>query len=272
MIQRSFPTISLLSLLIFATCAAAQPKAASGAELAELKQQLTQMQSDLAEVKESVTFIRKAFETAREKSAPVQKQSVKLDTSSSDDFSIGSADAPITIMEFFDYQCGFCAKFNKTTFPLIKKQYIDTGKVRFIYRDYILSMHAMAGQAASLATCAQRQNKFHEMHEVLFGNPELLGQAKFQELAEKVPGIDMANLEACLQSPELRVEIDPEAGPQPSAEAQADMAEGERIGVMGTPAFFIGKTTPPGQEMKGVFVRGDQEFKVFQSAIADLLK
>lgn len=264
-------TLSAIAICLPLSSISAEPKDSINAELAQLKTQLTAMQKDLAEVKDSVTFVRKAFEQAREKSAPVQKQTVKLDRSSADDFALGNPDAPVTIMEFFDYQCGFCAKFNKTTFPQIKKNYIDTGKVRFVFRDYILSMHAMAGQAASLATCAQRQNKYFEMHEVLFENPELLGQAKFQDLATKVQGLDLAQLETCLQEPDLKVEIG-EEGPQPSIEAQADMAEGDRIGVVGTPAFFIGKTVPAGQEMSGVFVRGDQEFKVFQGALADMLK
>ncbi|MBN8548597.1 MAG: DsbA family protein [Deltaproteobacteria bacterium] len=261
----------MLPCMAFSANAQAPDNASLAADLATLKTQLSEMRSDVAEIKDSVAYIRKAFEQAREKSAPVQKQSTKLDSSSSDDFVMGSPDAPITIMEFFDFQCGFCAKFNKTTFPQIKKQYIDTGKVRFVFRDYILSMHAMAVQAASLATCAQRQGKYFEMHEVLFENPELLGQAKFQDLVMKVPSIDIEKMEACLQEPDLRVDITDD-GPQPSVEARADMVEGDRIGVMGTPAFFIGKTVPPGQEMSGVFIRGDQEFKVFQNAISDLLK
>ena len=266
------PSLCILMIgLATISPAGAEDNAAVLRELSSIKGQLSELRSDMAEVKESMAFVRKAFEQAREKSAPVKKQSVKLDTSSSDDFVMGRADAPVTIMEFFDYQCGFCAKFNKVTFPQIKRDYIDTGKVRFVFRDYILSMHAMAAQASSLAACAQKQGKYLEMHEVLFENPELLGQAKFQDLAMKVPGLDLEKMNACLADPHLKVDIG-EEGPLPSPEAQADMDEGERIGVMGTPAFFLGKTVPAGQEMSGIFIRGDQEFKVFQSALAEILK
>lgn len=240
-------------------------------EVAKLQAQISAMQSDISEIKESVAVIRKAFDQAREKSAPVQKFSVKLDKSSEDDFALGRPDAPITIMEFFDFQCGFCAKFNKTTFRQIRKEYIDTGKVRFVFRDFTLSMHEMAAQAASLATCAQKQGKYLEMHEALFNNPQLLGEAKFDQIARMISGLDPGKFEECLQRPEYTVEMTDE-GPQPSPEVQADMKEAERLGVMGTPAFFIGKTVGPGEEMSGVSVRGDQDYSVFENAISQALK
>ncbi len=229
------------------------------------------MKSDIAEIKEAVSTIRKAFDMARERASSTQKVTVRLDTSSSDDFALGSPTAPITIMEFFDFQCGFCAKFHKTTFREIKQKLIDTGKVRIVFRDYILSMHAMAAQASAIAACAQEQGKYMEMHDNLFAEPELLAQAKFQDLVEKVPGLDIAKMEQCVQRPEHKVAIGDD-GPIPSLESQGDMAEGERMGVVGTPAFVIGKTVQPGEEFDGVFIRGDQEYSVFEGAIAQLLK
>jgi protein-disulfide isomerase len=243
----------------------------STSDMKQLRQQMEKLQADVAEIKESVTYIKKAFEGAREKSSPVQKASLKLSASSENDFALGRPDAPITMMEFFDYQCGFCAKFNKATFPLLKRDYIDTGRVRFIFRDYPLSIHAMASQAGAITACAQQQGKFMEMHEAFFDSPELLGQAKFAEIVNRVPGINLAKLDECLALPENQVEVS-EEGPQPSPEQRADMADGDQIGVAGTPAFFVGKTVASGQEMSGVFIRGDQEYSFYQNAIESLNK
>lgn len=263
--------IPLLLLSAFSHPVLAQNKAAKNADenISALRKDIAEMKTDIAEIKESVRTIRKAFDMAREKASAVQKVSARLDSSSEDDFVMGRPDAPITIMEFFDFQCGFCAKFHKTTFKELKRTLIDTGKVRFIFRDYVLSMHAMAAQAASIASCAKDQGKYLEMHVALFEEPELLGQAKFQEIVDKVPGIDLKKLDACLQLPEHQVLIGDE-GPVPSPEVQADMQEAERFGVMGTPAFIIGKTVQAGQDFDAAFVRGDQELSVFQSAIAQV--
>jgi protein-disulfide isomerase len=257
-------------VLLLTTPALAQPNPTK-AELADLRSRIEQLQADVTEIKASVQFIKKAFEHAREKAGPVQKASVVLDQSSSDDFTLGSADAPVTIMAFIDFQCGFCAKFSKTTFRELRGEYIDTGKVRYIFRDYPLSSHPMAPQAASLANCAAAQGKYMEMHDVLFENPDLLGEAKFKDLVQKVAGLDIRVFESCLQSPEHDVKLGTE-GPEPSQEVRADMKEAARIGVQGTPAFLIGKTVPPGKEMSGSFIRGDQEHTIFEAAILQALE
>src|SRR5665213_2353557 len=84
-------------------------------------------------------------------------------------FSLGSNDAPVTIVEFTDYQCPFCRGFESTTFSEIRKKYIDTGKVRFVVRDLPLAeMHPDAMQAAEAAHCAGDQGQFWRMHDVLF--------------------------------------------------------------------------------------------------------
>lgn len=85
-----------------------------------------------------------------------------------DDPVLGNANAPITIIEFSDYECPFCKRFYDQTFGQIKKDYIDTGKVKFIYRDYPLSFHPGAEPAAQAANCAGEQGKYWEMHDKIF--------------------------------------------------------------------------------------------------------
>ncbi|MEK7145710.1 MAG: thioredoxin domain-containing protein, partial [Patescibacteria group bacterium] len=95
------------------------------------------------------------------------RQVVSID----DDSVLGSPDAPITIVEFSDYQCPYCNSFWSETFPQIKTNYIDTGKVKFVYRDYPLPSHPQAQLAAEAAECAAKDNSalYYQMHDKLFG-------------------------------------------------------------------------------------------------------
>jgi len=87
---------------------------------------------------------------------------------------MGAADAPVTVVEFADYQCPFCLRFTKTAFPLLKQKYIDTGKVRWVALNLPLPFHKDARKAAQAAHCAGEQDKFWEMRELLFRNPQKL--------------------------------------------------------------------------------------------------
>src|SRR5277367_6195365 len=82
-------------------------------------------------------------------------------------YSLGRDDAPVTVVEFADYQCPFCRKFHSETFAEIKKNYIDTGKVRYVSRDLPLDFHPNAAPAAQAARCAGEQHKFWEMHDAI---------------------------------------------------------------------------------------------------------
>ena len=85
-----------------------------------------------------------------------------------DDPVLGNAAAPVTMIEFSDFQCPFCLKFWQETFPQIKQTYIDTGKVKFVYRDFPLSFHPGAMPAAQAANCANEQGKYWEMNDLIF--------------------------------------------------------------------------------------------------------
>lgn len=88
--------------------------------------------------------------------------------STDDDPALGDPNAPVTIIEFSDFECPFCRRFWQETLPQIKAEYIDTGKARFVYRDFPLSMHPGAFPAALAANCANQQGKFWEMHDKIF--------------------------------------------------------------------------------------------------------
>ncbi len=141
---------------------------------------------------------------------------------------LGPADAPVTIIEFSDYQCPYCAHFALETFPEIRRAYVDTGKVRYAARDLPLPFHAFAVKAAVAARCAGEQGKFWEYRDELFRNQSQLGRAPYAEFAGPL-GLDLAKFESC------------RTGGQQEASVRADAAMARSHGISSTPSFVIGR-------------------------------
>jgi len=111
------------------------------------------------------------IEAALDGTNDVTDSNVNLKLLEDDDAVLGDPNAPVTIIEFSDFQCSFCARFHSQTLPQIKSQYIDTGKVKLIYRDFPLhSIHPDAQKAAEAAECAGDQGKYYEYHDLLFSS------------------------------------------------------------------------------------------------------
>jgi protein-disulfide isomerase len=156
----------------------------------------------------------------------------------------GPADAPVTIIEFSDYECPFCKRAEASV-----KQVLDAypGKIRLVYRDYPLPFHSNAKPASISAVCAEKQGKFWEYHEKLFA-AAALNDETYKKIAGEV-GLDTAKFEACLASPEAAAAVD------------KDTADGAAVGVRGTPAFFI----------NGRMLSGAQPFEKFKEIIDEEL-
>jgi protein-disulfide isomerase len=169
---------------------------------------------------------------------------------------MGAADAPITVVEFADYQCPFCLRFTKTTFPLLKQKYIDTGKVRWVALNLPLPFHKDARKAAQAAHCAGEQDKFWEMRELLFRNPQKLNVENLPAHAATL-SLDMDAFNSCLQSDRHLAEID------------QDAKDANAVRLTGTPSFIIGKTTS--DEITGQVVIGAQPMNVFDATIGKAL-
>lgn len=143
-----------------------------------------------------------------------------------DDVSRGRPDAPVTIVEFTDYQCPFCKRFEAETWPQLKRNYVDTGKVRFIVRDLPLEFHDSALPAAEAAHCAGEQGKFWPMHDALFASHADLRRPTVLAIASAI-GLDVKRFEADVDSAEVRKAV------------QRDLEDGSNVGVMSTPTIFI---------------------------------
>ena len=161
-----------------------------------------------------------------------------------DDPYLGKDNAPVVIVEFSDYQCPFCSRFYTETLSQIKTQYIDTGKVKFVYRDFPLSFHPEALPAATAVNCAEEQGKFWEFHNKVFENQQTISAANYKLWAEEL-GLDVAKWETCTKDTKVKAEI------------QKDFNDGTAAGVQGTPAFII----------NGKIVSGAQPFTAFSQVI-----
>jgi len=185
-----------------------------------------------------------------------------ISVSVDDDPVKGDPNAPITIIEFSDFQCPFCKIFHETTLPLIEKNYIETGKVKFVYRDYpIIEIHPNAAPAALGANCANEQEKFWEYHDKLFENQEQWASLDnqnaisiFEKFAEELD-LDTDTFNNCLKSMKYLEEI------------RKDFNDGVAYGVSGTPGFFIGN-----EKIGFGRVSGAQPYAAFEQILDQLLE
>jgi protein-disulfide isomerase len=149
----------------------------------------------------------------------------RFQVSVDDDPSIGPADAPVTIIEFSDYQCPYCAKWHAEVFTRLMADY--QGKIRFVYRDFPLySIHPQAGPAAEAANCAGEQNAYWEFHTALFSEKYGLGNDTYLLYASEL-GLDADKFSQCLSERRYKAEV------------EADFAAANKLGVNSTPTFYI---------------------------------
>ena len=169
--------------------------------------------------------------------------------SSDDDPFKGNPNAPITIVEFSDFQCPFCKSFFKQTLPVIDEVYIQTGKVKFVYRDFPLNFHEYAQKAAEAGECVDElggDKAYFKMHDKMLTNQDSLDIENLKKWAKEF-GYDISD---CLDSGKM------------TSEVQKDFEDGEKYGVSGTPAFFI----------NGKMLSGAQPFSEFKKIIDEELK
>ena len=168
---------------------------------------------------------------------------------------LGNKNAPLTMVEFTDYQCSYCQRFHLGTFPEIRKQYIDTGKVRFVSRDFPLDFHSNAFRAAEAARCAGDQGMYWEMRDSLIADPNRLAEADVLSRAQHL-NLKAETFRSCLTSGKYRAAVEKEE------------AEASALGVSGTPSFLIGRSTPDGVD--GVILVGALPFSEFEAKLNEL--
>ena len=167
------------------------------------------------------------------------KNPVKIDITGSP--SRGPENAKVTIVEFSDFQCPFCSRGTQRMEDVLKEYPKD---VKVVFKHLPLSFHQMAKPAARAAVAAQKQGKFWEMHDLLFQNQDALGDELFTKLATQL-GLDLEKFKTDYDDPETAKKV------------EADAALANKLGVQGTPGFFV----------NGVEVRGARELPYFKKLV-----
>jgi protein-disulfide isomerase/lipoprotein NlpI len=170
---------------------------------------------------------------------------------------LGSPKADLIMVEFNDYQCVYCSRFHRETFPFLKRKYIDKGQVRYLSGDLPLDFHPNAMEAAHAARCAGDQGKFWEMHNVLVSNPRHLRQIDIRGYARAL-SLDMAKFTSCTADKHYQKEI------------ASDRELSKRIGIDGTPTFVIGRLSKG--DFTGLVVSGAFPFEEFDRVIEKSLR
>lgn len=182
-----------------------------------------------------------------------------------DDPVMGDPEAPVTLIEFSDFECPFCKRSFDEMLPQLKNEYVGTGKVKFVYRDFPLSFHdPLATQEALAATCAREQGGdevFFKYHDEIFKRTQSNGngmpKSELYNIASDI-GLDDSAFRNCLDSEKYKGEV------------SQDIIDGTNAGVTGTPGWFVGKTTSNGI-IDGQLIIGAQPFSVFVPVIERLL-
>ena len=193
---------------------------------------------------------------------PTKQQSPPLKISEDNDPIIGNMDAEITIIEFSDFQCPFCARFHVQTLPTIMDEYINKGTVKLVFRDFpIQSIHPNALPASVAAECANEQKKFKEMHDVLFEKQNEWSNQNIESVMNTFSqyasdlGLEEKAFDSCLKNRKYIEEI------------QKDLDDGRTYGISGTPGFFIGN-----DQIGFIELKGAQPFENFKKVIDNQLK
>ena len=197
-----------------------------------------------------------------EKQLPANQPNIPLEISADNDPIIGNPDAPITIIEFSDFQCPFCAKFHMQTLPTIMDEYINKGTVKLVFRDFpIQSIHPNAVPASIAAECANEQGKFEQMYHMLFEKQKEWSNLEtsyaitaFNQYASELQ-LNEEKFDSCIKNVKYIEEV------------QKDLNEGRTYGVTGTPGFFIGN-----EKIGFVELKGAQPFESFKKVINSQLE
>ena len=172
------------------------------------------------------------------------------------ELALGRATAPLTMIEFTDYQCPYCRRFQSEVWPRLEREYIATGKLRYIARDLPLAAHAAAAPAAEAAHCAGEQGKFWDMHAALLGGAADLSPGGIERRAQAV-GLDLTRFDECI------------ARNRYAAVIVAHAQEADAAGINGTPGFVVGRAAHG--ELTGLRIEGARPYGDFDSLLRELL-
>lgn len=221
-------------------------------DIQALKDGMAAVQRDLQELK---TLLQQARPAPVAGQPPLPEIALSWDGTSVK----GEKNAKVVLVEYTDYQCPFCSRYVRDTFPQLEKDYIKTGKVKYVVREFPLeSIHPLAFKASEAALCAGEQKKYWEMHDRLFTDQKALGMKDLLKHGEAI-GLNAAPFQQCVESGKHAPTV------------RRDLATGQKAGVTGTPSFFLGIEQPNGSVKVVKALKGAQPFAAFKEAIETAL-
>jgi protein-disulfide isomerase len=242
-----------IALAALAAVSIGQPLHAQAAEPGITRQQADQILQELRQIRQ---LLEKQGARPSAVPAPQEEQAPKAKLTDLSNVSmLGNKNAPLTIVEYTDYQCPFCQRFHSSAFQEIKRNYIDTGKVRFYSKDLPLDIHGNAMQAAQAARCAAEQGKFWELRDIMGNNPDKLDIDHISVFADGLK-MDSKALRACIGSGKYKEPV------------QSDVLEAMRVGASGTPAFIVGKSNGAGVD--GELMVGAMPYQMFDDKLKQI--
>jgi protein-disulfide isomerase len=253
---------ALCGLLFVASRVLGAPPPPTNEDVEALKKQIQALVAGQIAIQKQLDEIKGMLRAAPAAAAPAPGPVGIVDTviETAGAASKGAATAKVAVVEFSDYECPFCGRYVRDALPQIARDYIDTGKVRYVFRNFPLdSIHKSAFKAAVAAGCAADQGKGWPMHDQLFANqtaldaPALIGHGK-------AIGLDAARFEQCLTTDAAAPRV------------RQDQADAQKAGASSTPTFFVAVTTPGDSKVRAVrMIRGAQAYPTFKGAIDSVL-
>ena len=228
-------------------------------EIRDLREQIETMQATQRQILEELKELRKLLESRSAEAAAINNLPQVISINVHGEPFKGSTDAQLAIVEYSDFECPYCGKYARETYPRIVSEYIKTGKIRYYFRDLPLPIHPNAMLAAQSARCAGDQGKFWEMHDSLFANQTALGSKDLTDRTHTI-GIDQAKFQECITSEKYALAI------------RRSASGAEQMGINGTPAFGLGVVASNGDVINvSQFVLGFQSYDDLKQVLDDML-
>jgi len=191
---------------------------------------------------------------AQQEGAPTLDFNMKIEGAATK----GHANAILTLIEFSDFECPYCGRYMRDTYPQIDRDYVGTGKIRYVFRHFpLVGLHPRAMKAGEAGECARRQEKFWPFHDLLFANQKSLEPASLVDHA-RAAGLAPEAFATCLEG-------------QAASTVLADVHEGTRDGVSATPTFFFGFAQKDGSVHVTEKLVGARPYEAFQSVLDRML-
>jgi protein-disulfide isomerase len=247
----SVGVIALLSL---------SPPQSQADDIAALKREIQALKEKQAATDRDLQLIKSLLQSLVQRAQPQEDSFVDKTIAIDDAPTRGNTTAKVTLVEVSDYHCPFCRRQNLQTMPQLMSEYVNSGKVRYVFIDYpIAQLHPDAFKSHEAAACAGDQGKYWQMHDLLFTNAPARDASQLTATAGMLGGVDTKKFEACLN--------DGKGGPHAAA-IRASIARMQQLGVDGTPLVLIGLTPAPGTPMKVLAsVYGARAYPDFKTAL-----